>query len=227
MRYHFIKKSANSKTGPMPVTYTSRESCPPSCPHYRSSCYAEDYYTRLNWDKVNQRGAELEAFSKFIDALPHGTPWRMNVAGDLPGTGEDIDAHALGEIVRANIGKKGFTYTHKHTSADNLKWIKAANTWGFTVNLSADNAAEADTLADTSAGPVVCVVPMDTPSKTTTPAGRVIVVCPAQEREDVTCLSCQLCSHANRSTIVGFRAHGGKAKQADAKARKVIPIAAA
>ena len=223
MKYQFIKKSANSKTGPIPVTYSQRETCPETCPHYRSDCYAEDYYTRMNWDKVPARGGDIDALCNSIAALPPGQLWRHNVAGDLPGAGVTVDPGLLGEIVRANIGKRGFTYTHK-TAPDNLQWIKHANDWGFTVNLSADDAGHADTLADTGAGPIVCIVPMDTPEKTVTPAGRPIVVCPAQSRDDVTCADCQLCQRANRAVIVGFRAHGTRAKIADQKARRVIPI---
>ena len=224
MQYHYIPKSANSKTGPIPVTYSQRETCPESCPHYRTDCYAEDFYTRMVWDRVPQRGAPLETLCANIAALPAGTLWRHNVAGDLPGAGESIDAAALGEIVRANAGRRGFTYTHKTTSAENLEWIAHANTWGFTVNLSADDAGHADELADTGAGPVCAIVPMDTPEHSTTPAGRRIVVCPAQTRDDVTCATCQLCQRAQRAVIVGFRAHGTRAKITDSKARRVIPI---
>jgi len=50
-------------------------------------------------------------------------------------------------------------------------------------------------------------------------------VCPAQTREDVTCASCGLCAIPDRRVIIGFRAHGTRARVADAKARRVIPIA--
>ena len=226
MKYHFIRDSGNRKTGPIPVTYSERETCPESCPHYRSDCYAEDYYTRLSWDKVPQRGGELSALCESVAKLPTGQLWRMNVAGDLPGRGESVDPVALGQIVRANIGRRGFTYTHKK-SADAITWAKHATDWGFTVNLSADDAGEADTLSALNSGPVVCIVPMDTPEKTQTPGGRSIVVCPAQTRDHVTCESCGLCARANRAVIVGFRAHGSKAKQTDSKARRIIPIATA
>ena len=68
------------------------------------------------------------------------------------------------------------------------------------------------------------IVPQDTPAKSWTPAGRVIIVCPAQTREDVTCQSCGLCAIPDRSVIIGFRAHGTRAAVTDAKARRVIPI---
>lgn len=223
MKYHYIRQSANSKTGQIPVTYSQRETCPPSCPHYRSDCYAEDFYTRMSWDKVAERGGTLDALCASIAALPAGQLWRHNIAGDLPGDGETVDAAALGEIVRANIGKRGFTYTHKK-SADGLYWASQATQWGFTVNLSADDAGDADTLAEADAGPVVAIVPMDTPEKSYTPAGRTIIVCPAQTRDGVTCATCGLCARADRGVIIGFRAHGTRARVADAKARRVIPI---
>ena len=144
MKIHFIPKSANRKTGDIPVTYSERDTCPQSCPHYRSDCYAEDYYTAMNWNKVPTRCASLADTCESIAALPDRQLWRFNVAGDLPGKGETVDPAALGEIVRANIGKRGFTFTHKK-SDDAIKWARHANEWGFTVNLSADDAGEADT----------------------------------------------------------------------------------
>lgn len=220
MRYHFIPESSNRKTGGIPVTYSERGTCPPSCPHYRADCYAEDFYTRLSWDKVPQRGGTLEALCEAVAALPEGQLWRHNVAGDLPG--EAVDPVALGEIVRANTGRRGFTYTHKK-SPEALAWAAHATRWGFTVNLSADDAGEADALAEH--GPVCAIVPTDTPEKSYTPEGRTIIVCPAQTRDEVTCASCGLCARADRAVIIGFRAHGTRARVADAKARRVIPIA--
>jgi len=223
MKYHFIRTSGNSKTGAIPVTYSQRETCPVSCPHYRADCYAEDFYTRLAWDKVPQRGGDLATLCASIAALPDGQLWRHNVAGDLPGENETVDAHALGQIVRANIGRRGFTYTHKK-SPDALEWAAHATRWGFTVNVSADDAGDADALAGVTGLPLTCIVPMDTPEKTYTPAGQTIIVCPAQTRDDVTCATCGLCARADRRVIVGFRAHGSRARVADAKARRVIPI---
>jgi hypothetical protein len=221
MRALFIEKSENRKTGKIPVTYTERRSCPPSCPHIGVNCYAEDFYTRMAWNRAND-GLAWGKLCERVQSLPDGQLWRHNVAGDLPGDHETINPVLLGDLVRANLGKRGFTYTHKKTP-DALQWIKHANAWGFTVNLSADDAGEADLLAETAAGPVVCIVPMDTPTRSQTPKGRPIVICPAQDRE-TTCKDCQLCQRADRAVIVGFRAHGSKAIKTDARARRVIPI---
>lgn len=220
----FVQKSSNQKTGPIPVTYSPRSTCPQSCPQYRGSCYAEGFYTAMQWDRVEPEGISWAKLCKAIAALPDGTLWRHNVAGDLPGEGEKVDSKALSALVRANAGKRGFTYSHKK-SPQAIKAIKAANMAGFTINLSADDVGEADRLADMQAGPVVAIVPIDTPEKSLSPAGRSVIVCPAQTRDDVTCKSCGLCSRVNRETIIGFRAHGMRAKKADAIARRVIPIA--
>lgn len=222
MKYQAVKQSSNRKTGPIPVTYSQRDTCPPSCPHYLDDCYAEGFHTRMTWDKIPARGVELSALVQFIGAMPAGQLWRMNVAGDLPGEGEAVDAAALGEIVAANTGRKGFTYTHKK-SPEAVTWARHATNWGFTINLSADDAGEADKLAATGL-PVVCIVPIDTPKHTTTPGGLPILVCPAQTVNYMTCALCGLCQKADRRQIIGFRAHGTKAREADRKARRVIPI---
>lgn len=222
MRYSITFASSNRKTGPIPTTYTERASCPPSCPQYRGACYAEGFHTRMVWNRVDRQGLDITELVAAIKRMPMGQLWRHNVAGDLPGDGETVDAAQLGEIVRANRGRRGFTYTHKK-SADAIHWARHATAWGFTVNLSADDAGEADALAAHGL-PVVCIVPMDTPANTTTPAGRPVVVCPAQTNEGMTCALCGLCQRADRRQIVGFRAHGTRARTADARARRVIPI---
>jgi hypothetical protein len=157
-------------------------------------------------------------FVSAIKALPAGILWRHNQAGDLPGMGETIDAAALAALVDANTGKRGFTYTHKPATAANLAAIKAANAGGFTINLSGNTAAHADALADTGAGPVVCVLPSTQVENSKTPAGRTIVVCPATVRDDVSCQTCGLCAVSTRKTIVGFPAHGAAHRKASAVA---------
>jgi len=97
--------------------------------------------------------------------------------------------------------------------------VRQANERGFTVNLSADNLAEADELKAADCGPVVVVLPIDSPLAMSTPNGHKVVVCPAQRPGSAaTCASCGLCQR-QRSVIVGFLAHGTQARAASAIAQ--------
>ena len=127
----------------------------------------------------------------------------------------------LAALVEANRGKRGFTYTHKPMdNATNRRFVREANRKGFTVNLSADNLREADTLASLGIGPVATLLPRLQSGgrgvKLFTPAGRRVIVCPAQTHEHVTCASCKLCALADRPFIVGFLAHGSSVRKAEA-----------
>lgn len=213
---HLSLKSANAKTGPIPVSTTTRATCPVDCA-MRDACYAASGPLALHWGAVSSgaRGTDWPTFVGAIAALPDGQLWRHNQAGDLPGDGHTVDPVALGELVRANRGRRGFTYTH-YRDAQSLNWVRHANAWGFTINLSANDLRDADALADTGAGPVVVVLPSDTTQNTRTPAGRRVVVCPATQRDDVSCDTCQLCAR-RRETIVGFPGHGTRKRVIDIK----------
>jgi len=216
MQVHLTPKSANAKTGPIPVSTTERASCPSDC-KMKSECYAASGPLALHWAAVSNgaRGTDWAEFTDAIAALPDGQLWRHNQAGDLPQSGGTIDPALLGDLVAANIGKRGFTYSH-HRDAESINWIRHANQWGFTVNLSANDLHDADALADADAGPVVVVLPSTQTSNTTTPRGRPVIVCPATQRDDVSCATCQLCQR-QRAAIVGFPAHGTRRRVIDLK----------
>lgn len=222
---HLTTKSRNEKTGPIPVSTTEAKTCPSACPLKGAGCYAELGPLGMHWQKVSrgERGDAWPVFVARVAAFKPGTLWRANAAGDLPGDGLTIDGPALMQLVAANAGKRGFTYTHYHPAMGrNAARIAEANKAGFTINLSANDLRHADQLAGLAIGPVVTVLPADTARpglKITTPQGRKVTVCPATYRDDVTCKSCGLCAIATRETIVGFPAHGVKAKRADQIAR--------
>lgn len=207
-------KSRNGKTGPIPVSTTISASCPQACPLSDGACYAKHGPLGMYWRKVDRKeaGASWKAFVSAIADLPGGQLWRHNQAGDLPGRGNRINFSQLRALVKANTGKRGFTYTHKPLTPTNMRIIAEANQNGFTINLSANNPAHADKLAELNIGPVVTVLPQDQTINTETPDGRKIVVCPATIRDNVSCRSCGLCQKQNRP-IIGFPAHGvSKAK---------------
>lgn len=236
--------SGNAKVGKMPVSVTSKDSCPLSCPFHptkKGGCYASAGPAHIHWKNVSEgkRGGSMEEFASKVSVLPNGQIWRHNVSGDLYGEGEEIDEQSLNKLVAANMGKKGFTYTHKYNSKKNLDMIAKANRFGFTINLSANNMSHAVELMEKGGGsPVVCVLPTAYQRKfervggawletdvayrerlkglnTNLSNGTKIVVCPATYRDNVTCQSCQLCQKANRSVVVGFPAHGNSKNTVD------------
>jgi hypothetical protein len=223
-RVSLTMKSGNKKTGPIPVSTTTALTCPPACPFNRANeggCYADGGPLRIQWDRVTsgKAGMDWDNFVRAVSDLPDGQLWRHNQAGDLPGNGDTIDADALARLVTANTGKRGFTYTHKPMTPENMAAVQSANASGFVINLSGNNLSHADELADLSIGPVVTVLPADQTENTVTPKGRKVVVCPATQREDVSCMTCGLCARL-RDAIVGFPAHGAAHKKANAIASR-------
>jgi hypothetical protein len=168
---------------------------------------------------LRKLGVAWDEFTKQVSKLNKGALWRHNQAGDLPGDGSTIDSAALAKLVRANKGKRGFTYTHYDSLANegNRDAIAHANANGFTINLSANNLAHADSLAALEIAPVAVVLPSNVTGnvKLATPQGRKVVVCPATYRDSVSCAACGLCA-LQRDAIVGFPAHGVQKRKADA-----------
>lgn len=225
---HLTRISSNKKTGPMPVSTTSRDTCPDACAFKAKGCYASSGPLALHWRKITsgERGVEWAEFCQQIKALPRGILWRANQAGDLPGDGTIIDRPAMLALINANKGKRGFTYTHYSVDdmyngnhAANASLVMLANDSGFTVNLSGNNLQHADTLKALNIAPVVTVLPRDAENVSYTPAGNKVVACPAEKSDKVSCFTCGLCQDNKRDYIIGFRAHGTGAKAVEIIAR--------
>jgi hypothetical protein len=211
----------------------------------------------MHWDRVS-RGLAGGSWSEFcgkVAALRPGRLWRYAQAGDLPGNGVTIDATLLEELVAANAGKNVIAFTHKPVLGDNpvvienRSLIAAAIKAGFTINLSADNTAHADKLAELGIAPVVTVLARayarravrhrfkrrpDQWAETIgewrdrtaslprhTPAGRRIAICPATY-SDATCRTCGACARV-RDAVIGFPAHGAWRQVEAAMAARDVP----
>jgi hypothetical protein len=254
----FTQVSGNAKTGPIPVTITDKASCWTGCALYGRGCYA--FYGALGhfWAGVSEgtRGGSWDELCAKIAALPKRTLWRYAQAGDLPGADDAIDEKLLWQLVIANRGKRVIAFTHKPVLQDtpvatrNRYLIAAANTVGFTINLSANNPAEVDALADLRVAPVVTIVAHDYARRATrrraksrpddwaetiaewrdriaglpqhTPAGRRIAICPATYT-NATCKSCGACADP-RETVIGFPAHGAWRMVEKATAARDVPL---
>jgi hypothetical protein len=181
--------------------------------------------------------------------------WRYAQAGDLPGYGPQIDATLLDELVAANAGKHVIAFTHKPTfgndpvPVENRRLIAAAIKAGFPINLSADNPAHADRLAELGLAPVVTILARayarravrhrfkrrpdewaetisewrdrTAPLPRRTPAGRRIAVCPATY-SNATCKTCGACARV-RDAVIGLPAHGAWRQVEAAMAARDVP----
>ena len=220
MRVHLTMNSTNKKTGSMPVSTTEKSSCPDTCSWLKKGCYAKSGPINIHWERLSQgkdnNALTWDAFCKAIKQLPRGQLWRHNQAGDLPGKNRRIAWPSLHKLIKANAGKRGFSYTHKPVLGKtqyemlNRAAIRYANVKGFTINLSADNLDQADEMQALNIAPVTVVLPASAESLASflSPKGNKIVVCPAARIGiDINCQKCQLCAIPERKSIIGFPAH--------------------
>jgi len=216
MQVALTKVSSNAKTGPIPTTTSERASCWSGCPFYDKGCYAKSGPQAIHWRKTSngERGMVWAEFTKAIRKLQRGQLWRHNVSGDLPHNGlGDIDAAKVAQLVDANRGRKGYTYTHHPLNADNIQVLQDCNSNGFTVNASTEDVEVADKVMTEHNIPAVAVVNSEESRRFfTTSSGRKVVVCPATIHENVTCATCGLCQQSDRQFVIAFPAHGNAKK---------------
>lgn len=234
----FKNKSQNRKLGKNTASsYTQKSTCPDACSLKNNGCYADGYPVALHWNNLDKESTSKSHYvwGKFLNelkGLTHGTFFRHNVAGDLPGTNNTIDRGMFRDLIDACRNIKGFTFTHKPVGwaavgasakdvqmiGSNTEAVREANKLarsglGLTVNLSADSLEQADYLHSLNIGPVVSVVPIGSSRHMKTPGGRHVIVCPNEIDENLTCDNCRLCANPKRKAIVAFVAHGIRKNQ--------------
>jgi hypothetical protein len=214
--FYSFNPHGNKKTA-IPTTTSAQSTCPSDCPLKGAGCYADNFPMVMHWRKLSEKGLEWSQLLYTVRALPKGVLWRHNAAGDLQHSNGAIDSKALDDLVKANKGRRGFTYTHHAPSAAaNAVLLRDANREGFTVNLSSNDLKQADDYQQYSL-PVVTLVNADkwvNGKRTVTPRGILVVRCPAEYQDDMTCSKCGLCQIDARDYIIGFTPHGTKKKQA-------------
>ena len=219
LRFHLSRVSSNVKTGPIPVSTSSRATCPSTCPFNNGGgCYAANYPMRHHWDAVTrgERGVSVQRFMAAIAALSPGQLWRHNQGGDLPHTAGKISRRFMRAIIRANRGRNGYTYTHHDLKqGENLSLIRSANRHGFTVNVSTETETAADEAIAKGLPAVLTVASDETRTTWQTAAGNRVLVCPAQRSDTKTCADCKLCHKRGARVIIAFLAHGTSRRKAE------------
>jgi len=227
LHFHLTPSSANAKTGPIPVSTSSAETCPSAavCAFKGNGCYAERGPLALHWRAVTEgrRGVPWAEFLQAIRALPAGQLWRHNQAGDLWKPGTLTGRTALAQLTEANRGRRGFTYSHHKRTPATVQAFKAATAHGFTVNASCHSEAEADAAISDGLRAVFVVPADDQRTAWETSGGNRAIVCPAQRFEGMTCARCQLCAARPSHVAIVFRAHGTGRKAAELALQGVQP----
>jgi hypothetical protein len=218
LKFHLTPVSSNVKTGPIPVSTSSKATCPATCPFLGNGCYAEAGPLALHSAKVTsgERGSKVAEFMAAIAALPVDQLWRHNQSGDLPHTFGRISRRFMRAIIAANRGKRGYTYTHHDPNlGENLALIRQANRQGFTVNVSTETEAAADSAIAAGLPAVMAVDSSEIRTTWSTPAGNRVLVCPAQRSDTKTCADCQLCHKRGKRVVIAFLAHGTMRRKAE------------
>ena len=231
---HLTPKSGNAKTGPIPVSTVSEDSCPDCCPLKGHGCYGDGGPIRLHWNKVStgERGISWVDYVSSVSALPDSTLFRHAQVGDFPGDGKRLDRDKCIALAKASKGKSAIAYCHydmtgefegKAIARHYLSVVRAMAKAGLSVNLSGNNPEHAQRLLELDIAPVVTVLPTDHEEKRfAIPGGHPAVVCPATYKDNVTCSTCKLCAVSKVSTqngvrprvVIGFPAHGSSKRKA-------------
>ena len=227
--FHLTLNGSNQKVGKgVPVSTSSKKTCPLTCAYLHNGCYAESGPLNLHQLKVTagERGTDWAGFLANIAALPAGQFWRHNQSGDLYRPGNAIGRKMLSQLVEASAGKKGYTYSHHKRTPLVIQAFKAATANGFTVNASCESEGEADAAMADGLRAVFVAPSTETRKQWTTAGGNRAVVCPAQRMEGMNCDTCRLC-HARPSNIaIVFLAHGSQKKKVDAAIAAAVDGAA-
>jgi len=218
LRFHLTRVSSNAKTGPIPVTTSSRATCSPSCPFFENGCYAESGPLAIHWGKVTraERGVSFRDHCADLASLPRQQLTRVNQAGDLPHTAGRISRAFIKGMVKACRSIRAYTYTHHSLNlGENLALLRYANRNGLTVNVSTETEKAADSAIAAGLPAVLAVTADESRNAWRTPAGNLVMVCPAQRR-DTDCASCELCQKRGKRVVIAFKAHGTGKRKANA-----------
>lgn len=232
---HFVKKSGNAKTGPIPTTARTQTSCPKTCPFLNNGCYAENKPGRPSvFDMAQKFGTDdLAALeTRIIKEVPSGSLIRWEVSGDVVNPSGSPDTRYIEMTNRVAIERpdiRHIRFTHA--------WRKLApEMFAYPVNASCETPADVKQAIEHGFNVVITVPNADDPIIGQHIAGHKVIVCPEQAdpKGNVTCKACGLCAKSDRvqngrtvnRAVVAFIAHGsGTKKVIGAIARRTRKIA--
>jgi hypothetical protein len=222
--YQFVANSHNKKTGAMPVTSTSSNSCPVTCGLY-NDCYGKSSYTRLQWDKLDKKGIDFNQLMNLINSLRKNSPIRFNVVGDLTNNNGIIDSNKLIKLANTvkNRALNMILYTHLELSYLNVAAFKLAFLKGLHINISCETIDKAKQALNYGLNSVI-VLPMGSINKVLKIDDFIIVRCPNEYNAKIQCVNCMLCSkdRVQKRVVIAFTAHSTTKKRLSEKLKDVF-----
>lgn len=219
-----VEKSDNLKIGPCSCTWVAQISCPPSCPHMNSGCYAESGTAAFTTNRLNRAARDFATLSPGavalieaagIDTLTGRRDLRLHVVGDARTNraAQILSAAADRYIARGAVKGKTvrvWTYTHARDTR--------RESWGRISVLRSCETIPQVRAAHTAGFAAAIVIPEHVNDRAYKLDNEFTgIPCPEQTGRAENCISCGLCMqdsklHARKMVIV-FAAHGqGKKK---------------
>ena len=132
----------------------------------RVDAIANSFHLPMHWKKVTDgnRGDHPTIVGKIANAKEKQTHWRHNQAGDLAGNGTyNLKLKLIFSVIKANKGKRGWTYTHYDVINDkhNANVIEQMVGDGHARNIASISVSillDADELYDTGIAPVTTIL---------------------------------------------------------------------
>jgi hypothetical protein len=226
MRITWTARSSNVKTGDVPTAMVvaslgatverygdaAKRSCQAvKCPLFGNGCYAWNSTGGMalsSHAKKAATGADM-SFAAILPKVARSARMaRITAIGDAGAIPEQA-IEAVNAVRRAGLAAVGYTHGWRDIAASLAGYLMA----------SCENGADADRAVD-AGWRATTILPSDAPmTGNRTPAGRPIVVCPAQRNDAVTCNTCRLCDAGKAGPVIGFIVHGNQASKADNVAR--------
>ncbi len=220
MNINYTARSANRKTGDVPTAWIGRTeeealascagcSIAPKTVGGNGGCYAWSGAVRFGAIAARKSAAvrpdRYTLGAAIKGAARSARMLRLTGIGDIGRSGVAVADSVASEARAAGLALVGYTHHWREPG------VKAA--WGGRLMASTETMADADR-AVSEGWRATVIVPADAPRTSTTPAGRKVVVCPAQVRDSVVCNTCRLCDASKPGPVIAFRAHGQQAAQA-------------
>lgn len=219
----YIRDSKNVKLSKfgrgVDSTYVSIEaSCPKDCAFKSDGCYAmsgNTYFTVRRLDRHAKKKSAIAAAKDEAMAIdqswnggkiPEGQVLRLHVSGDCI---TDNAAKTVSDAVNRWLkrgGKSVWSYTHAWRKVKRKSWGK--------VNVLASIESVKDGMKAIERGYAPALVVSEFPKKDKAFISEGIrwIPCPAQTKDNTTCLDCKLCADtdklAARNAGIAFEAHG-------------------